>query len=735
MPEETGWTPAEETGWDDGAAAMPEEPPGDWRVDDQMHAEETPGAAEWFREDDAADTAEPAPAPPRIDPARVTAGLDPDQLKAVTDRERALLILAGPGSGKTRVLCHRFLSFVAEGTPVERILGITFTRKATREMGARLEAELGTRPGWILTFHGLCVRILRTDGGELGLGRWQIADTDRARRCAQQAVEALNLSVEEYVPRAMHARISLHKNHGEDFHAVRAGAQHPRAHAFADIYQRYQRILQDERLLDFDDLLVRTVDLLGSRPDCRTRWRERWDHLLVDECQDSNGPQYEIVKLVARDDRVTIVGDPDQSIYGWRGARVANMERFRREFDPAIVGLGSNYRSTRAIVECAKAVVEKLSPSEEIRNARRIRKLESRGAAGTRVRLIDHEDERAEALWIRRRCGLEKSSVGIIYRVNALSRPIEDELIRHSIPYTITGGARFYDRTEVRNAVAYLRILADPGDDDALGRILNVPARGLGARALETIRGITAGTDSMEAPGRLFGRTPTASVETPARSLWGKLQTAVREGELPGRQTRGAEQLLDLLGALRLRVIGGDDAPASLLQAVLERTGYRRKLAESKHPEDHERAENLEQLVATATEYEDKAGGAAHLQDFLDEIALMTDVEHGRDGDKRVHLMTMHAAKGLEFDTVLVAGCEDGLCPMRPREDEPRTHRDALAEERRLFYVAMTRARTALCLNTARQRTRFGRRRATEPSPYLQELPEELIELRTTRRR
>ena len=759
--------------------------------------------------------------------------LDPDQVEAVNHRGSALLVRAGPGSGKTRVLCHRAAAFVQrDGCPPGRILCITFTRRAAREMAERLERMLGRTPKWVATFHQLCVRILRQDGHRVGLPEWQIADTARGaaivRKIVREGVPGLS---DRWDPRKTVSRISFWKNAGATPRSfARLGNQAWRRE-FAGIWGKYEKQLREDHLVDFDDLLLKTAELLEGDEEARDHWRRTWDQVLVDECQDSNFPQYRITRMLGEDGtgaNLTIVGDPDQSIYGWRGAQQGNIAKFIREFKPHIVRLGANYRSTPEIVLAATAVLGAGAPKEEHRHLRSERPVEG---SRDKVRIWTHDDDRTEADWVfdtaREAEGAGKS-LGILYRINALSRPFEERLIRGGIPYTISGGARFYDRAEVQDAVAYLRVLANPGDDTSLERILNTPARGIGNRAKEIIHSMgggpgegeadsgTAGLpdgewipDGEEDPAWMYGEedpfagedaqyagaagsseeneteseetaaaeagagnaegtgavqmsllwnaapekpaeregergedTGTPGGERPGKdpadferrepgSLWAKLQRAADAGVLSGRARAGAADLLRLLESLRLEVIRGRDTPLALLEAVLERSGYRNALRHSKQEADQDRASNLDALQDTAGEYEARAGAARSLQGFLDEVALMTDAESGRKDAANVHLMTLHAAKGLEFPEVVITACEDGMYPLlRQDDDTPRD--DACEEERRLFYVGMTRAGDRLNLSMAMRRARWGRIQYTEPSEYLTQIPESCVDRWTT---
>ena len=661
------------------------------------------------------------------------AALDNLQHQAVNHDETPLLIVAGPGSGKTRVLCHRIARLVDQGIHPGRILAMTFTRKATREMSDRLDSMMNDGPRWVTTFHGLCTRILRHDPQAARLNpEWEIADTQRSRSVARRAIEQLHLSVDEWNPTTERNRISLRKNReiNPKDPPEPGQFQSMKAKTSLNIHIRYDRLLADEHLLDFDDLLLRTAKLLKD-PAQRAAWSGRWDHVLVDEFQDTNLPQYRIMRALAGHRRVTAVCDPDQSIYGWRGAETSNINRYRDDFRPSVVELERNYRSKPAIVAAARAVIEAGADVPR-------RNLASTHEGGAKVKVFSHPTEHSEANWIHnlaadaygRRGRHEDHRLGVLYRINALSRPIEERLIRSSIPYTISGGARFYDRREIQDAVAYLRAAQNPGDDEAFDRIINRPPRGLGKEAMKTIRNADIG-----APQQVF-ELPFNPPEDELRdrdTLVERTHTAVDSGLLGPRQTQAARNLLQVLSDAR-RDIAEERPPADILSSILDRSGYTEHLKNSGREEDLDRLDNLDQLVETAKEHQNRADNdpemSRSMKSFLDEVALMTDREPEDASNTRVHLMTMHAAKGLEFPTVVLAAAEGKICPLTPRfdEHEHRQSEEQLQEERRLFYVGMTRAEENLYISNAASRMRFGERRQTTESPYINAIPPEWLE-------
>ena len=672
--------------------------------------------------------------------------LDRSQQLAVDHARGPLLVLAGPGSGKTRVLCHRIAALADRGTTPGRILAVTFTRKAALEMAERLDGMMDHRPQWVMTFHRLCARMLRESGTAIGLEPgWSIADTTKSRAVTRRAIEDLRLRLEDWSPAEEHGRISLRKNREIDPADDGGDERGPLPEGLRTslrIHRRYLRIMADEHLLDFDDLLINTVRLLNLREE-RERWEARWDHVLVDEFQDTNKPQYRIMKAVTAHREVTAVGDPDQSIYGWRGAERRNLLQFKKHFNPRVIELGLNYRSTPNIVTAARHLLENRSAKAEADDDRAERNLRSTRERGMPVTVVVHPNDGDEAVWIHNLAIEEINKggeapahrVGVLYRVNSLSRPIEERLIRSSIPYTISGGARFYDRKEIQDALAYLHVVNNGDDDISFERILNRPPRGIGKEALKKIRQADIGAESRPP---LFASDDEVS-DMPARdTLLERTRLAATTGLLSARQAERALHLIEVIDSCRRGAATGRLTPEDILEKVLFSSGYIPHLVESKKAEDQERLDNLDQLIAATREYgrraaaerpdssRDKVSDAepgGGLQGFLDEAALMTEREAVDDSTARIHLMTLHAAKGLEFPTVVIAGVEADLCPLKPRHDEYRLTRDQAHEERRLFYVGMTRAKEELYLSQAVRRTRFGRREDTRESPYIKDLP------------
>jgi DNA helicase-2/ATP-dependent DNA helicase PcrA len=618
------------------------------------------------------------------------AGLNEQQREAVLATEGPVLILAGAGSGKTRVITQRVAYLVLErGVPSEAILAVTFTNKAAEEMRSRVKALLEGRPftAWISTFHSFCVRLLRREAGPAGLRPdFLIYDEDDQLQAVREALRALDLSEKLHPPRRILARISAGKNslrvEGEDGSFAET--------TFARIRERYERSLAEAGALDFDDLLLRAVALLEGDLAARDRWQRRFRYLLVDEYQDTNRAQYELVRLIAgREGNLTVVGDEDQSIYSWRGARISNILDFEHDFPGArVLRLEENYRSTQAILDAASALVA--------HNLRRKGKtLRAVKPEGHRVELYAAGDEFEEAAYVVGEISSRREArSAVLFRMNAQSRLFEEALRQRRIPYVVLGGVGFYERKEVKDVLAYLRLVVSPDDPLALKRVLNVPARGIGVRTQEEI-------------ARLAGERGV--------SLFAALAATVDEARLPARATQPLARFRDLLLALR------EDARRltvkGLLERILQATGYSAMLAEEDTQESQDRLQNLAELLSAAADYE-AAEEAATVAGFLDRAALLTDADLVKD-EAPVVLLTLHAAKGLEFERVFLVGLEEGLVP----HSRSLGARDALEEERRLCYVGMTRAKERLTLTWAATRAVFGQRRLSERSRFLDEIP------------
>jgi len=634
------------------------------------------------------------------DEQSLLSSLNSQQREAVLATEGPVLILAGAGSGKTRVIAHRIAYLILEkGLPSDRLLAVTFTNKAAGEMRSRVEALLAGRSlgSWISTFHSLCVRILRREAEAAGLPRdFVIYDEDDQLAAVREALKAEDVSEKLHPPRRILSRISAKKNSGLDPEEDDEGSF--ATAVFARIAGRYRTMLDSSHALDFDDLLLRASALFKVREDVRDRYRQRFTHILVDEYQDTNRTQYELIRhLAGPEGNVTVVGDEDQSIYSWRGADIKNILDFEADFPGArVLRLEENYRSSQAILDTAAGLV-----SHNVR--RKGKTLRAVRGSGEPLRLYHAPDEFQEAAWVVERIARlpRQTRKAVLYRMNSQSRLLEEALMRAGISYVVIGGVGFYDRKEVKDLLAYLRLVLNPNDSASLRRILNVPPRGIGGRTLEEL-GKVASERSV--------------------SLWDALEASIDEGLLGARTALPLSKFRELVEGLRLEA----QAVSSLkgfLERVLERTGYSAALARDDTRESQERLENLAELLSAAVDYETRSD-AQGLAGFLDQVSLLSDVDKAR-GDAPVFLMTLHAAKGLEFESVFLVGLEEGLVP-HSRSAESTS---AVEEERRLCYVGMTRAMERLYLTWAQSRQVFGQRRLSEPSRFLSEIPRDTVEV------
>lgn len=738
--------------WDDeapdgdpGEAALPAEP--EWLAG-LPHESEAPRARGAYA---------------HLDPEELLVGLNPQQRAAVVHEGGQLLIVAGAGSGKTRVLTHRIAYLLATGRArAGEILAITFTNKAAAEMRERVEGLVGPSAGrmWVSTFHSACVRILRREAAHLGLrSSFSIYDAADSQRLITLVTRELNLDPKKYPARGLSNKISDLKNELVDPETY---AQQARAYAeqeaqaapeggirrpwggqsadernaatpkfdqvLADVYTRYQARLAQANALDFDDIIMTTVNLLQAFPNVAEHYRRRFRHIMVDEYQDTNHAQYTLVRELAGvgtseetgldPAELTVVGDSDQSIYAFRGATIRNILEFEQDYPEATtILLEQNYRSTQNILSAANAVIS--------RNAGRTpKRLWTDSGAGAKIVGYVADDEHQEARFVADEIdrlgdteGVRPGDVAIFYRTNAQSRALEEVLVRVGLPYKVVGGTRFYERREVKDAIAYLRALSNQDDDVNLRRILNVPKRGLGDRA-ESLVATFADRERVS-----FG-------------------TALeRADEIPGMTTRSLKPLLafrDMMRELRALVDDGA-APAEVLGAVLDRTGYLAELRASDDPQDEGRVENLAELHAVAVDF-GETDPEGSLADFLERVSLVADSDQIPDEDVAdgaaeeapredpgvITLMTLHTAKGLEFPVVFLTGMEDGTFPhMRSLHDD-----DELAEERRLAYVGITRARERLYVTRSSTRAAFGMANEFPESRFLQEIPEELWDWR-----
>ena len=631
-------------------------------------------------------------------------GLNPPQREAVLHGEGPLLVLAGAGSGKTRVLTHRVARLIGEvGVAPHEILAITFTNKAAGEMRERISRLVGPRARaiWACTFHSACVRILRREAGEAGYPRdFSIYDGDDQLRLIRRCLVEEEVDPKRVAPKAVQARISDAKSQlqGPDELAALAGSFHDEIVVRA--YRRYADALRAHGAMDFDDLLMVTAQLMEGSPPVRERWQSRFVHVLVDEYQDTNHAQYRLVRaLAAPQDNVVAVGDDDQGIYSWRGADVRNILDFERDYpDAHVVALEQNYRSTGTILRAANAVVER-NPH---RHPKRLWTALGDGDPILAVACRDeHEEARVVAGEIDRALarGGSLSEVAVFYRTNAQSRAIEDQLVRRSVPYIVVGGPRFYERAEIRDLLAYLRVVSNPSDLAALTRMLGAPKRGVGPGAIARLEAFAA---AHEVPvGSVLERVDEVAGLQPAQ-----------------RATLAA--VGGLLADIRTHVAAGSPLDR-VLEEVLDRSGLRDALEREGTFEAQGRIENLEEMVRVAAEYE-ASEEEPTLAAFLEGVALQADADLVDQASGAATLMTIHNAKGLEFDSVVITGLEEGLFP-HMRSDTP----EALEEERRLFYVGLTRARRSLTLSHAESRAIHGGRDYRLPSRFLGEIPADAL--------
>ena len=648
-------------------------------------------------------------------------GLNPEQREAVLKTEGPLLILAGAGSGKTRVIAHRIAHLVSDGlTEPDRILAVTFTNKAAGEMRSRVEALLGTdcRSMWISTFHALCARLLRREAPQIGLSRdFVIYDSSDQMTLMKHVLREAGLDG-TLQPRVVLSRISHAKNRMEAADGI-PGAWTSRDEQVSKIFASYTKALKEANALDFDDLLLKTVELFEQSASVRERYSKKFRYVMVDEYQDTNRPQYLLVRHLATHHNLCVVGDPDQSIYKWRGADLRNILDFEHDFpEVATVRLERNYRSTQVILDAASAVIAN-------NKNRKDKRLYTERSGGAKILYYRAGDDLDEAEFVSRtsRMALHEdpeNTVAILYRTNSQSRTLEDALRRAGTPYRIIGGVRFYERKEVKDALAYLKLILNPHDDVGFRRIVNVPARGIGKGVMESLEAIPlpAETDTHTLSPLLAELHPRA----PNDSLWSRLVHGIDRRLLPNRSLASLTAFRDLI--LNLAAIAADEPVSLALGKVLDRSGYLQDLRDERSEEAEGRIENLLELVSAAREYESR-NPEPSLGGFVDQLSLLSDVdEEAGAKNARVVMLTMHSAKGLEFPIVVISGLEEGLFPhSRSSDDEVE-----LEEERRLCYVAITRAQRRLVLTSAARRRVFGDYQSTEPSRFVDEIPAELIE-------
>lgn len=629
--------------------------------------------------------------------------LNPMQRLAVENTEGPLLVLAGAGSGKTRVLTYRVAHLMENGVPAWKILAITFTNKAAKEMKERVLALAGSAAEdcWISTFHACCAKILRRDIEKLGYKRsFTIYDEDDRNAVIKQCMKALEMDEKQYPPRMLKSVISDAKNRllsPEEW--FQESDKTFREKKMMEAFQRYESTLKDNNALDFDDLLVKTLQLMADNPPVLQYYQDKFSYILVDEYQDTNAAQYELVKLLAsRSRNLCVVGDDDQSIYGWRGADIRNILDFEKDFaDAKVVKLEQNYRSTGNILDAANQVIAHNTGRKE-------KALWTEAGEGERLGVYRALDERDEAAFIAQmsakivREGEKPGEIAVLYRTNSQSRVLEEAFVRAGIPYRVYGGTKFYDRKEVKDLIAYMRVLVNPDDDVSCRRVINEPKRAIGDSTVETLLA--------------YARENEMSLMTAALSC--------DDAGLPARAKTAVAGFGEMMVELTEQLY--ESAPDKFLETLIEKTGYVEALKKSKDEEAQNRIENIQELQGAVAEFM-RLNPEGSVADFLENVALVTDMDSMEESRGSVTLMTLHAAKGLEFNCVFLAGMEDGVFPLSRAMTEP----DQMEEERRLCYVGITRARKRLFLSCAASRMLYNNRTSNPPSQFLSEIPPRLI--------
>ena len=670
----------------------------------------------------------------------ILADLNPAQSEAVTwPLAKPLLILAGAGSGKTRILTRRIAHLLSQGIPSFNILGVTFTNKAAGEMKSRVQ-QLVKQEVWVSTFHSTCLRILRMDGSAIGIDRnFTIYDEQDQLILIRESLKELNMDEKHIHPKGVRERIQRAKDLLTTPFQYAEKSPDLYEESVAKVYHRYEEKLAKLKACDFGGLIMKTVSLFDRRPDVLKSWQDRFQHILIDEYQDTNHAQYRFVKLLAQARRqITVVGDPDQSIYAWRGADIKNILSFENDYpECGIIRMEQNYRSTSLILDAANELISR-------NQMRKPKNLWTERKGGEKIGLFEALDEKEEALYVATQVlqnvqeGRTLADQVVFYRIHAQSRILEDVLRRFKIPYKIVGGTRFYDRKEIKDLIAYLRVIAYPHDAVSLKRILNVPARGIGKKALETLED--------------YARTQQKSLDQ-------TLQEAKQIPSLPPKAVRALAEFYDLL--VRLRKDHKDIPVRELLERILEKTRYVEELASEKTVEAQSRIENIEEFFSVIEDFEEafelsspnaligdperknldsrfrgndnnesvergtnKPEVISSLQAFLESISLMTDLDAWDAGANVLTLMTLHTAKGLEFPIAYIVGLEEGIFP----HVNAYTHSaEDLEEERRLCYVGITRAKDKLHLTYTRERRLYGSKQQNLPSRFLTEIPSALF--------
>jgi DNA helicase-2/ATP-dependent DNA helicase PcrA len=650
-------------------------------------------------------------------------GLNPQQQEAVAFAGAPLLVVAGAGSGKTRVLTRRIAYLMARrGVKPYEILAITFTNKAAGEMKERVTELVGpiAKSMWVSTFHSACVRLLRQEVERLGYSSsFSIYDSADSQKLIQKVCETLNLDSKRYPPRQFQNIISNAKNELQTPYEFLSKATNQFDTIAADVYTLYEKRLKQANAMDFDDLIMKTVEVLQKFPEAKARFRSRFRHILVDEYQDTNHAQYQLVKELTGDEsdgfpiaELCVVGDADQSIYGFRGATIRNILQFEVDYPNAkTVLLEQNYRSTQNILSAANAVISQ-------NESRKEKNLWSDSGSGAPLIGYVAESEYDEAEFVKdeiralqNRDESQPGDTAIFYRTNAQSRIFEEIFMRAAIPYKVVGGLRFYERKEVKDILAYLRVLVNPTDEVSLRRIINLPKRGIGDRAIEEV---------------------DAFAFTQGISFWDALLRVREATGVPNKASQSISEFTQKLTTLAV-LVEAKTKPSVIIEATLEQSGLMKELADSSDPQDEVRIENLQELVSASIEYEERSfdelgeDEVISLGGFLEKVSLVADADDIPDGEDHggvVTLMTLHTAKGLEFPTVFLTGMEDGIFPHARTFDDPKE----IEEERRLAYVGLTRAEKRLYISRAEYRLTFGTPKYNPASRFLDEIPTELLE-------
>jgi DNA helicase-2/ATP-dependent DNA helicase PcrA len=630
--------------------------------------------------------------------------LNPEQKRAVEHIEGPLLILAGAGSGKTRVITYRIANLIENyGVSPYNILAITFTNKAAEEMKERVNKLVPDRAGdvWVSTFHSACVRILRREAEKIGYQNdFIIFDAGDQLSVIKECLKRMNLDEKKFPTRGIAYFISSAKSKLMDPDETLAKSQGDfKEEVYAEVYKLYQDILKANNALDFDDLIGVTVNLFKQRPDVLSKYQERFKYILVDEYQDTNYVQYLLIKLLAERYRnLCVVGDDDQSIYQWRGADIRNILSFEKDYpDTKVIKLEQNYRSTKIILDAANSIITN-------NRGRKSKSLWTERLEGEKLKLYAAPDEHSEAYFIANTISdlgvrYMYNEIAVLYRVNSLSRVIEDVLVRKGIPYTVVGGTRFYERKEIKDVLAYLRLIANPRENISLRRIINMPKRGIGKTTLDALDAYSISTGM------------------PIYELLKSPESVPKLSRIPA----GIAYFIDLIEGIRAQM--ADLTVSQLVKLVIERSGLADEYKNEGTLEALNRLDNMMELVSVAVEFENNYPDL-NITEFLADISLQSDIDELKGDNNAVTLMTLHSAKGLEFPVVFIAGMEEGLFPHSRSFFEP----EEMEEERRLSYVGVTRAQDLLYLTYAKQRNRFGQLNFNSPSRFLEEIPEELFE-------